>query len=361
MEQYRCEFEEFYATARDHCLQVVLVSVGDRNLAEDLVAEAFTKAWASWRKVRGHPAPLAWVVRTALNLHVSWWRRRRREVALGGQDKAAAASQYPGLDNSLVAVLRRLPVKQREVIVLRLLLDLDTATTAQTLGAHQMNDTKLANAVKSGLTEACDSLSAVHLAIPASEIMARADKTRRRRVGALAGAGGLAAVGVAASVALPASHPASHPVASHPAASHPVASHPVASQPATGPAIQLAAWTVTRQADGNIQVTFREAADQARLQHTLRADGVPASVTFTGQQNPACHLIAGPVGNVFDGSRFAGNPKEAYETPDALVIRPSALPSGDGVEIWTSGTPGAAGNFQLQMSLVQASPQCTGS
>jgi RNA polymerase sigma-70 factor (sigma-E family) len=109
-------------------------TVGDRHLADDLVAEAFTKAWASWRKVRGHPAPRAWVVRTALNVHVSWWRRRRREVALGSQDEAAVASQHPGPDGSLIAALRRLPARQREVIVLRLLLDLDTATTAQTLG-----------------------------------------------------------------------------------------------------------------------------------------------------------------------------------------------------------------------------------
>jgi RNA polymerase sigma-70 factor (sigma-E family) len=134
MEQDRSEFEEFYAAARDRCLRVVPISVGDRHVADDLVAEAFTRAWASWRKVRGHPAPHAWVVRTALNLHVSWWRRRRREVALGGQDEAVAAGQYSGLDSSLAAALRRLPARQREVIVLRLLLDLDTATTAETLG-----------------------------------------------------------------------------------------------------------------------------------------------------------------------------------------------------------------------------------
>ncbi len=134
MEQKRREFEEFYAAARDDCLRVVLISVGDRHLAEDLVAEAFARAWMSWPKVREHPAPCAWIVRTALNAHVSWWRRRRREVALISHDTVAAASTYPGLDSSLVAALRRLPSRQREVIVLRLLLDLDTATTAQTLG-----------------------------------------------------------------------------------------------------------------------------------------------------------------------------------------------------------------------------------
>jgi RNA polymerase sigma-70 factor (sigma-E family) len=139
VEQDRLDFAEFYTSARDDCLRVVLVNVGDRNLAEDLVAEGFTRAWMSWPKVRDHPAPRAWVVRTALNAHISWWRRRRREVALAGRDLAAleaqaVAGQSSGLDSALVIALRRLPVRQREVIALRLLLDLDTETTARVLG-----------------------------------------------------------------------------------------------------------------------------------------------------------------------------------------------------------------------------------
>lgn len=139
VEQDRLDFAEFYAASRDDCLRIVLVSVGDRDLAEDLVAEGFTRAWMSWRKVCRHPAPRAWVVRTALNANVSWWRRRRREVALDDHDVAAhnettGASQDTGLDAPLVTALRRLPVRQREVIALRLLLDLDTETTARVLG-----------------------------------------------------------------------------------------------------------------------------------------------------------------------------------------------------------------------------------
>jgi len=136
VEHDRGDFAAFYAAARDDCLRIVLVNVGDRDLAEDLVAEGFTRAWMSWRKVRQHPAPRAWVVRTALNLHVSWWRRRRREVALDGHDVAASegSGQAAGMDSSLAAALRRLPLRQREVLTLRLLLDLDTETTARTLG-----------------------------------------------------------------------------------------------------------------------------------------------------------------------------------------------------------------------------------
>ena len=128
------EFTEFYAAAWDDCLRIVALSVGNRQLAEDLVAEAFTKAWTSWRKIRGLDQPRAWIIRAALNAHVSWWRRHRREVALSSHDNAAPPSQDTALDSALVAALRSLPVRQRQVVVLRLLLDLDAATTAQILG-----------------------------------------------------------------------------------------------------------------------------------------------------------------------------------------------------------------------------------
>lgn len=128
------EFAEFYEAARDDCLRAVHAGVGDRQLAEDLVAEAFARAWASWRKVSRHPSPRAWVVRTALNTHVSWWRRRRREIAWDGHEIEAPAAGGGGLDSGLVTALRGLPTRQREVIALRVFLDLDTATTAKTLG-----------------------------------------------------------------------------------------------------------------------------------------------------------------------------------------------------------------------------------
>ena len=128
------EFAEFYESARDDCLRIVLLNVGDRQLAEDLVAEGFTRAWMSWRKVRDLQAPHAWVVRTALNANVSRWRRHRREVALDDYDIAMPADQGAAISGELLAALRRLPLRQREVVTLRLLLDLDTETTARLLG-----------------------------------------------------------------------------------------------------------------------------------------------------------------------------------------------------------------------------------
>jgi DNA-directed RNA polymerase specialized sigma24 family protein len=124
------EFTSFYSAAKDDCLRIVLVTVADRQLAEDLVAEAFTRAWASWRTVRRHPAPRAWVVRTALNLHVSWWRRRRRETALDGRVPAVPEGGDSGPDEELLAALRQLPARQQQVIILRVFFDLDAQATA---------------------------------------------------------------------------------------------------------------------------------------------------------------------------------------------------------------------------------------
>jgi RNA polymerase sigma factor (sigma-70 family) len=127
-------FATFYEASRDSCLRAVLASVGDQRLAEDLVAEAFARAWASWHKVQGHPAPKAWVLRTALNLRVSWWRRRRHEIPLPVPERVCEPSISASIDPKLLAAVNRLQGRQREVIVLRALLDLDTETTARVLG-----------------------------------------------------------------------------------------------------------------------------------------------------------------------------------------------------------------------------------
>jgi RNA polymerase sigma factor (sigma-70 family) len=135
----RLDFAEFYSRSRDDCFRAVLVIVGDQDTARELVAEAFARACASWRTVSTHPAPAAWVVRTALNANVSRWRRRRREVlvadpgAIAGR-RAANATADSSFDPRIKAALMRLPARQRQVVALRLLLDLDTRRTADTLG-----------------------------------------------------------------------------------------------------------------------------------------------------------------------------------------------------------------------------------
>ena len=134
MSNEQTEFAVFFRGSWEPCLRAVVAVVGSVPPAEDQVAEAVAKAWASWRKVRRHPAPRAWVVRTALNTGTSWWRRRHRELPLAGHDLTAPGDLDGGLDATLLTAIWRLPARQREVIALRIFLDLDTATIAGQLG-----------------------------------------------------------------------------------------------------------------------------------------------------------------------------------------------------------------------------------
>jgi RNA polymerase sigma-70 factor (ECF subfamily) len=132
------DFDEFYRSSKDGCFRAVMASVGSRAVAEDIVAEAFARAWASWSKVSHHPAPRAWVLRTALNTRVSWWRQRWREVELPpGYDTGTAGTGNQGPADPVVtevmAAVLRLPLRQRQVVGLRIFLDLDTGQTAEVL------------------------------------------------------------------------------------------------------------------------------------------------------------------------------------------------------------------------------------
>ena len=134
MSSQQSEFAEFFHASWEPCLRAVVAVVRSPHLAEDQVAEAFARAWTSWRKVRRHPAPQAWVVRTALNAGASWWRRRHRELPLADHDLTVPGDLDDGLDATLLTAIWSLPTRQREVIALRIFLDLDTATIASQLG-----------------------------------------------------------------------------------------------------------------------------------------------------------------------------------------------------------------------------------
>ena len=164
-----------------------------------------------------------------------------------------------------------------------------------------MNDTALSEAVKTQLAAVRDCLSTVSSAIPASEIIARAHRRRiRRRRTILAGGAGITLGAAAAVTAL--------------ALGGATSTLPVPAQ--------LTAWTVAKQPDGNIYVHIRELHDPAGLQRTLRADGVPASVTFVGQQNPSCRPY--PASLALINRVF---PLHQGASPSVVVIHPSALPS----------------------------------
>jgi RNA polymerase sigma-70 factor (ECF subfamily) len=50
-------FDEFYLDTMDRCFGAVLATVGDLGEADDLLAEAYTRAWGRWNDVSTHAAP----------------------------------------------------------------------------------------------------------------------------------------------------------------------------------------------------------------------------------------------------------------------------------------------------------------
>lgn len=127
------DFAEFYRTSKDAVYRSVLFATRQPERAEDAVAEAYTRAYANWSRVSAHPAPIAWVARTALNHFRSGWRIWRRE---GPEVPDVIAIRPPatGIEPDLLELLWHLPKRQREVIALRVLADLDTRQTAAVLG-----------------------------------------------------------------------------------------------------------------------------------------------------------------------------------------------------------------------------------
>lgn len=190
-----------------------------------------------------------------------------------------------------------------------------------------MNDNDVITAVR-------ESVADVHTTTPVEQILGRgrAVRARRRMSGLAAALAAAAGAAVAVTALLPASHPASH-------------------QPAT----QLTAWTVVKQPNGDVSVTIRELFYPAGLQRKLRADGVPASVTFDASRKYPPWCRAYPASRALLAEVF---PRPGAPTA-AIVIRPSALPAGAGVYIDDFSNP--YGYVGLETGLVQASKQCTGS
>src|SRR6185312_13837971 len=90
-------------------------------------------AYARWAKIRELDYRDAWVMRVTANVALDALRRSRRPLpasAIDESDPADAAVTRL----ALAQALRRLPRRQRDVVVLRYLADLSEADVADSLG-----------------------------------------------------------------------------------------------------------------------------------------------------------------------------------------------------------------------------------
>ncbi len=119
-------FERLYRLA----YRVAFRILGDRGEAEDVAQETLARAVLRWSGLEARPE--GWVSRVASNLAIDRYRRRarQRDVRSG---PIGVVDHRIGERTDLVAALRSLPRRQREVVVLRYLADLSEADVAEAL------------------------------------------------------------------------------------------------------------------------------------------------------------------------------------------------------------------------------------
>lgn len=150
-------FPSFYVAAYPRVVAALLRVAGSRAEAEDVAQEAFSRLLPRWNKVSRYDDPEAWVRAVAFRITTSRWRRARTAAAglvrLGAPPDVAPPS---AAGVTVDAVLARLSLEHRQVLVLHHGLDLSVEEVARELRIP-------AGTVKSRLSRARAAAAAVVL------------------------------------------------------------------------------------------------------------------------------------------------------------------------------------------------------
>jgi RNA polymerase sigma-70 factor, ECF subfamily len=149
------DFGSVAETHLDDVYAYLLYVTGDAGLAEDLTSDTFERALRRWGRFDPRRASaktwLCLIARSSALDHLrAERRRRRREEAVARPEKSWTEQRaFEGLSPELEAALRKLSAADREVIALRVVLDLDAASTARLLGMSESAcSTRLSRALR---------------------------------------------------------------------------------------------------------------------------------------------------------------------------------------------------------------------
>lgn len=110
---------------------LAFVYTGNPDDAHDLAQETFARVWQHWDRLESHGNREAWARRVLHNLAVSRWRRLRLE-RLHGRPAAVAVSGGPDAAHlDLIALINRLPPRQRRALVLHDVVGLSVEEVAE--------------------------------------------------------------------------------------------------------------------------------------------------------------------------------------------------------------------------------------
>ena len=133
----RAEFEILVRRHNQRLYRAARAIMKSDDEAEDIVQQAWLEVYRHLAQFRGDAAFTTWATRIAVNAAINLTRKRPviAEVEdVAGQDKPDDDVERAELGRLLEECLERLPQGNREVMVLRDVLELDTSETATMLG-----------------------------------------------------------------------------------------------------------------------------------------------------------------------------------------------------------------------------------
>ena len=132
------DFDAYVEARATALLRLGWLLTGDVHEAEDVVQTALAKLCQRWDRVRRSDDVDAYVRRSVVNASHSRFRRRRVPTVplTAASEVGAAAAGLTAVEDraGLAAALASLPLRQRQVVVLRYLEDLSERETADALG-----------------------------------------------------------------------------------------------------------------------------------------------------------------------------------------------------------------------------------
>jgi RNA polymerase sigma-70 factor (ECF subfamily) len=131
-------FDAFFAATVTRTTAVVVALRGRDVAADEVVQDAYLRAFERWDEVATMERPDLWVQRVALNMATSQLRRlgaeARAVVRLRGRTPRSSAVDDPLPHERFWRLVRRLPDRQARVVALHYAADLSVVEVAEVLG-----------------------------------------------------------------------------------------------------------------------------------------------------------------------------------------------------------------------------------
>jgi RNA polymerase sigma-70 factor (ECF subfamily) len=131
-------FTVWYRREAPAMVRAIAVASEHADVAQEVTAEAFARAWADWDRVSAMASPCGWVYRVALNLLRSRLRRAGLERRFAPQIAPPRVVPPPAVpDRTLWSAVRALAPRARMAIALRYVADLPEAEIAVVMGVSR--------------------------------------------------------------------------------------------------------------------------------------------------------------------------------------------------------------------------------